>query len=101
MPPQTIEIFQRELDAFEELHTDTDCSQREKCKSFLLSALRRASLSVVEESLGEFEMECSNENHGKFTEENCVFTNKADSEGNEIRETTLATARTIVGEINS
>lgn len=50
MPPQnTHEIFRKELELFEKLHTDTDCSQRDKCKSFLLASLRRASLARMQE----------------------------------------------------
>lgn len=132
MPPQnTHEIFRKELELFDTFLINGDfttcefisndptakqvCNLDEKkIRIFLLQSLKRASLSVVEESLGknkewyhydkQNEAErlfdgflVDNEEEGRSIPYRYLNASKVVSQ-NELRESTLATARTIVGE---
>lgn len=92
-------IFQKELDALEhefdpQNNNGLSCEDYERVKSFLLASLRRASLAVVEESVGKIEKR----EFEQWSTKHLEFIRVSDSTKHGIATATLATARTIVGE---
>lgn len=87
-------IFQKELDLFRKQYTKNGELKKgmtitaSMLESFLLQSLPRASMSVVEESVGEYRTNVGNRNSIQYDNNIVINANRAN---------TLATAREIIG----